>query len=98
MLAWAFAQLEPQAWDHHAGVRLPRRRPVGLRDARTGRDGLPGVDVLDRDHPAGAARTAAQKERRDEVVEKYHAIEGGQQTLSNLAASATEIVRNEVAD
>ena len=33
------------------------------------------------------------KELRDEVVEKYHAIEGGRQTLSNLAAYVTEIVR-----
>ena len=30
---------------------------------------------------------------RDEAVEKYHAIEGGEQTLSNLAAYVTEIVR-----
>jgi len=36
------------------------------------------------------------KELRDEAVEKYHAIEGGQQTLSNLAAYVTEIVRNPV--
>ena len=34
------------------------------------------------------------KELRDEAVEKYHAIEGGQQTLSNLAAYVTDIVRN----
>jgi len=33
------------------------------------------------------------KEMRDEVVEKYHAIEGGQQTLSKLDAYVTEIVR-----
>ena len=33
------------------------------------------------------------KELRDEAVEKYHAIEGGQQTLSNLAAYVTEISR-----
>jgi len=33
------------------------------------------------------------KEQRDEVVEQYHAIEGGQQTLSNLAAYVTEMVR-----
>jgi uncharacterized protein YndB with AHSA1/START domain len=33
------------------------------------------------------------KELRDEAVEKYHAIEGGQQTLSNLAAYVTETVR-----
>ncbi|MFE2231945.1 SRPBCC domain-containing protein [Streptomyces sp. NPDC059442] len=34
------------------------------------------------------------KELRDEAVEKYHAIEGGRQTLGNLAAYVTEIVRN----
>jgi uncharacterized protein YndB with AHSA1/START domain len=34
------------------------------------------------------------KELRDEVVEKYHAIEGGQQTLSNLDAFVTGIVRD----
>jgi len=49
--------------------------------------------------PAGAAtriemRTVfPTKELRDEAVEKYHAIEGGQQTLSNLAAYVTEAVR-----
>jgi len=36
------------------------------------------------------------KELRDEAVEMYHAIEGGQQTLSNLAAYVTEIVRKGV--
>src|SRR5919112_801982 len=38
------------------------------------------------------------KQLRDEAVEKYHAIEGGQQTLSNLAAYVTEIVRKGVED
>lgn len=33
------------------------------------------------------------RELRDEAVEKYHAIEGGQQTLSNLAAYVAEMVR-----
>ena len=33
------------------------------------------------------------KELRDEAVEKYHATEGAQQTLSNLAAYVTETVR-----
>ena len=36
------------------------------------------------------------KELRDEVVEKYHAIEGGQQTLDNLAAYVIEILGKEV--
>ncbi|MBS0296104.1 MAG: SRPBCC family protein [Proteobacteria bacterium] len=32
------------------------------------------------------------KEMRDHVVEKYHAIEAGNQTLANLAAYVTEMV------
>ena len=36
------------------------------------------------------------KELRDEAVERYHAIEGGQQTLSNLAAYVTETDRKGV--
>jgi uncharacterized protein YndB with AHSA1/START domain len=36
------------------------------------------------------------KQLRDEAVEKYHAIEGGRQTLSNLAAYVAEIVRTGV--
>ena len=38
------------------------------------------------------------KELRDEVVEKYHAIEGGQQTLDNLAAYVAEMVRKGAVD
>src|SRR3569833_3975839 len=34
------------------------------------------------------------RELRDEAVEKYHAIEGGRQTLSNLAAYVTDPARN----
>jgi uncharacterized protein YndB with AHSA1/START domain len=33
------------------------------------------------------------KEQHDEAVEKYHAIEGGRQTLTNLAAYVAEILR-----
>jgi hypothetical protein len=32
------------------------------------------------------------KELRDEAVEKYHAIEGDQQTLNSLAVYITEII------
>jgi uncharacterized protein YndB with AHSA1/START domain len=35
------------------------------------------------------------KELREEAVEKYHAIEGGEQTLSNLAAYVAELTWNE---
>jgi uncharacterized protein YndB with AHSA1/START domain len=33
------------------------------------------------------------KELRDEATEKHHAVEGGEQTLSNLAAYVAEIAR-----
>ena len=33
------------------------------------------------------------KEQRDEAAEKYHAVEGGRQTLSNLAAYVVEVLR-----
>ena len=35
------------------------------------------------------------KDLRDEAVEKYHAIEGGEQTLRHLAAYVAELTRNE---
>src|ERR671922_2059242 len=35
------------------------------------------------------------KELRDEAVERYHAIESGEQTLRNLAAYVAELTRNE---
>ncbi|WP_147915339.1 SRPBCC family protein [Ruania zhangjianzhongii] len=35
----------------------------------------------------------ATKELRDEAVEKYHAIDGGQQTLSKLAGYVTETLQ-----
>jgi uncharacterized protein YndB with AHSA1/START domain len=38
------------------------------------------------------------QELRDMAVEKYHAIEGGRQTLDKLAAFVTEMVRKGVAD
>ena len=33
------------------------------------------------------------KKLRDEAVEKYHAIKGGQETMSNLAAYVAEMLR-----
>ncbi|QOR72191.1 SRPBCC family protein [Ruania alkalisoli] len=38
------------------------------------------------------------KEQRDEAAEKYHAIEAGGQTLSNLAGYVAEMVLNEQAN
>ena len=38
------------------------------------------------------------RELRDEAVEKYHAVEGGQQTLSHLAAYVIERIRQRAED
>src|SRR5262245_20271510 len=38
------------------------------------------------------------KDLRDEAAEKYHAIEGGEQTLSNLAAYVAEVLQRGVED
>ncbi len=38
------------------------------------------------------------RELRDEAVERYHAIEGGQQTLAHLAAYVTEMARKGAED
>ena len=38
-------------------------------------------------------RGPMRRRARDEAIEKYHAIEGGQQTLSNLAAYVAETLR-----
>jgi len=38
------------------------------------------------------------KQVRDEAVEKYHAIEGGEQTLGNLAAYVAELTRDETSN
>jgi uncharacterized protein YndB with AHSA1/START domain len=38
------------------------------------------------------------KERRDQAVEEYHAIEGGEQTLGNLAAYVAKLVQEGAED
>jgi uncharacterized protein YndB with AHSA1/START domain len=38
------------------------------------------------------------RQLRDEAVEKYHAVEGGRQTLANLAAYVTELARSGAED
>ena len=38
------------------------------------------------------------KQLRDEAVDEYHAVEGGQQTLAKLAAYVTEVSRTTVED
>ena len=92
----------------------PARRTVLYRCLRALDESLGGRLLVVRGDPADvvprvAAAVDAQRvhaaadfgpygRARDEAVEKYHAIDGGQQTLSNLAAYVTELVRKGVED
>ena len=75
-----------------------------MENLKLGEGGEEGRDndiVRETFEPHGAAtriemRTVfPTKELRAQAVERYHAIEGGQQTLNNLAAYVTEIARKE---
>ncbi|WP_007511272.1 metalloregulator ArsR/SmtB family transcription factor [Pseudofrankia saprophytica] len=102
-LAQELGMTQPGASKH-----LRVLREVGLvRDRRAGKQRLYGLDAFESVltfAPDGAAtriemRTVfPTRELRDEAVEKYHAIEGGQQTLNNLAAYVTEIIRTGAED
>ena len=91
---WTTKWSELQAW-----VFPTRFFRENLKFGEGGEEGTDNDVARATFEPDGAAtriemRTVfPTKELRDEVVEKYHAIEGGQQTLSKLAAYVTEIVR-----
>jgi uncharacterized protein YndB with AHSA1/START domain len=98
---WDFVMHGPDGTDYQEWISwteiVPPQRSALLR-GESGADPNAFESVLTF-APDGAAtgiemRTVfPNKELRDDAVEKYHVIEGGQQTLSNLAAYVTEIVR-----
>ena len=103
---WDFVMHGPdgtdyQEWIFYAEIVPPERIALLHGESRGDPNAFESVITFE---PDGAAtriemRTVfPTKELRDEVVEKYHAIEGGQQTLSKLAAYVTEIVRKGVED
>ena len=80
-----------------------RRERIALLHGESRGDPNAFESVLTFDPDGAATRIEMRtvfptKELRDEAVEKFHAIEGGQQTLSKLTAYVTEIVRKEVED
>src|SRR5688572_15195173 len=98
---WAFVMHGPDGTDYQEWITWTEINPperIALRHGESRGDPNAFESVL-RFESAGAdtrieMRTAfPTKELRDEAVEKYHAIEGGQQTLSSLAAYVTEIAR-----
>ncbi len=103
---WDFVMHGPdgtdfQEWISYTEIDPPERIALLHGESRGDPNAFESVITL---VPDGAAtriemRTVfPTKELHDEVVEKYHAIEGGRQTLNNLAAYVVEILREEVED
>jgi uncharacterized protein YndB with AHSA1/START domain len=98
---WDFVMHGPDGTDYQEWItwtEIARPERIAMRHGEFPGDPNAFVSVLTF-APHGAAtriemRTVFQtRELRDEAVEKYHAIEGGQQTLSNLATYVAEIVQ-----
>ncbi len=103
---WDFVMHGPDGTDYQEWIRWteivpPERIALVHGESRGDPNAFESVLTF---APDGAAtriemRTVfPTKDMHDEAVEKYHAIEGGQQTLSNLAAYVAEIVRKGALD
>jgi uncharacterized protein YndB with AHSA1/START domain len=100
---WDFTMHGPDGTDYPEWITwteiVPPER-IALRHGESGDDPHSFESLLTFE-PAGAAtrivmRTVFRtKEQRDEAVEKYHAVEGGEQTLGNLAAYVAGIAGRE---
>jgi uncharacterized protein YndB with AHSA1/START domain len=99
---WGFVMHGPDGTDYPEWITWteiapPERIAMVHGESRGDPNAFESVLTLE---PDGAAtriemRTVfPTKELRDEAVEKYHAIEGGEQTLSHLAAYVANILRN----
>src|SRR6185295_3284873 len=102
--AWDFVMHGPdgtdyQEWISWTEIAPPERIALLHGELRGDPNAFQSVITF---APDGAAtriemRTVfATKELRDEVVEKYRAIEGGQQTFCLMAAEVTERIRKGV--
>jgi uncharacterized protein YndB with AHSA1/START domain len=101
---WVFVMHGPDGTDYQEWISWTEIAPFERIALRHGefRDDPNAFESLLTFAPEGAAtriemRTVfLSKQQRDEAVDKYHAIEGGQQTLSKLAAYVSELVRKGV--
>jgi uncharacterized protein YndB with AHSA1/START domain len=101
---WGFVMHGPDGTDYQEWItwtEIARPERIALRHGESRGDPNAFESVLTFE-PDGAATRVEMwtvfptRELRDEAVEKYHAIEGGQQTLRNLEAYVTELVQNGV--
>ncbi|MEU1618671.1 SRPBCC family protein [Streptomyces sp. NPDC005722] len=100
---WDFTLHGPDGTDYPEWIRWQRITPPERLALLHGeyRDDPNAFESFLTFAPDGAATRIVMRtvfptrELRDEAVEKYHAIEGGRQTLGNLAAYVTGLARNE---
>jgi uncharacterized protein YndB with AHSA1/START domain len=98
---WDFAMHGPDGTDYQEWITwtdiVPPER-IALRHGESRDDPNAFTSVLTFAPDAGSTviemrTTFPTKELRDVAVERYHAVEGGRQTLSHLADYVTELVR-----
>jgi uncharacterized protein YndB with AHSA1/START domain len=98
---WEFVMHGPDGTDYPNWIRWTTLAPPSLIALLHGgfRDDPNAFESIITFTPEGATTRVEMRtvfptrELRDLVVEKYHAIEGGKQTLGKLAAYVTQIVR-----
>ena len=100
--AWDFVMHGPDGTDYQEWITWteivpPERIALVHGESRDDPDAF--TSVLTFEHDGRDTRIVMRtlfptKELRDEAAEKYHAIEGGQQTLRNLAAYVAELTRD----
>ncbi|MGW6129111.1 SRPBCC family protein [Cellulomonas sp. NPDC055163] len=96
--AWEFVMHGPDGtdypeWISWTGITAPER--IAFRHGESSDDPNAFESVLTFTPDGAATRVVLHTvfptvELRDEAVEKYHAVEGGRQTLGNLAAYVAE--------
>ena len=101
--AWDFVMHGPdgtdyQEWSSFTEIVPPER--IALLDGESPGDPNAFASVLTFTAEGAATRIEMRtvfptRELREEAVQKYHAIEGGEQTLRNLADYVTELTHNE---
>ncbi|HEY8306661.1 MAG TPA: SRPBCC family protein [Lapillicoccus sp.] len=102
---WEFVMHGPDGTDYQEWISWVEIAPperIALRHGQF-RDDPDTFESVITFAPDGSGETRIEmrtvfpsKELRDEAIERYHAIEGGRQTLSNLAAYVDEIARKGV--
>jgi len=103
---WSFVMHGPDGTKYPEWIMWTELSPpsrIALRHGESSDDPNAFESVLTFEDEGEATRIEMRtvfttKEQRDTAVEKYHAVEGGRQTLSKLAAYVTESFQAEVTD